>query len=109
MTRPAPPACSARFSKPLTRRTSNACTSHSMAELFKTLFTDPRLQSATLVPHGVVTTPGGKEVNRPVMRMTCDRAANRQIDWDVIASTRPDGFKSLCHYEPLVALGRPSP
>lgn len=76
----------------------------SMAKLFKTLFKDRRLQSATLVAHGGVISPGGKESTAPIMRMTCTRSAHRQINWDRIAYERPDGFKQLCRHELLVRL-----
>jgi hypothetical protein len=77
----------------------------SMAKLFKSLFKDPKLQSATLVPHGGVISIGGKESVAPIMWMSCTRAAHRQINWDNIAYDRPDGFKQLCSYQLLVSLG----
>jgi hypothetical protein len=76
-----------------------------MADLYKVLFRDPQLGQATLVAYGTVISPGGKESTKPVMRMTCTRSAHKQIDWDSIAYSRPDGFKQLCSYEPLVSLG----
>jgi len=72
------------------------------AKLFKTLFKDERLQSATLTPYGSVVTVGGKHRDSPIMRMTCSRSASAQINWDDIAYERPEGFKQLCNYQLLV-------
>jgi hypothetical protein len=77
----------------------------SMAKIFKGPFKDPKLQSATLVPYGRVVSPGGEESVASIMRMTCTRAAHRQVNWDRIAYERPDGFKQLCRYQQLVGLG----
>jgi hypothetical protein len=51
-----------------------------------------------------VISPGGKSSYQPIARMTCSRSAHEQIDWDVIAIERPDGFKQLCDYSLLVSL-----
>jgi hypothetical protein len=67
--------------------------------IWKMLFSDRKLKRATLIPHSTVTSVGGKESNEPILRVTCDRAANRQIDWDNVDE---DGIKALCAYRELV-------
>ena len=67
--------------------------------VFKRLFLELNVQAATLVPYGEITSVGGKESREPVMRITCDRAANDQIDWDNVDH---DGMKALCEYTPLI-------
>jgi hypothetical protein len=67
--------------------------------IWEKLFSDSRLEAATLVPHGMVTSVGGQESVSPVMRVTCNRAAHRQIDWDNVDA---DGMRALCNFVALV-------
>lgn len=70
--------------------------------VWRTLFSDPKLKSARLIPHTTVTSVGGKESNQAVLLLTCDRAAARQIDWSYVDV---DGVKTLCDWIPRVDLG----
>lgn len=72
---------------------------NNMRPIFKELFRDKRLKLAKLVPYGETTSVGGKKSVSPVMRISCDRAANQQIDWD---SVDHKGMKVLCEYTALV-------
>jgi hypothetical protein len=67
--------------------------------IWKALFSDKKLLSAKIVPWGETTSIGGKRSRSPVMRVTCDRQADRQIDWKAVDS---HGIEALCDYERLV-------
>jgi hypothetical protein len=66
-----------------------------MTELFGALFSDPKLQQASLTSWIDQQTVGGKVVLWPALRISCDRAANAQIDW---GNVTPDGLRHLCSY-----------
>jgi hypothetical protein len=69
-----------------------------MTELFRALFSDPKLQQASLTSWIDQQTVGGKVVLWPALRISCDRAANAQIDW---GNVTPDGLRHLCSYSLL--------
>jgi hypothetical protein len=66
--------------------------------VWKVLFSDRKLRQASLLAYGQTTSVGGKGSLSPVVRVTCDRAADRQIDWDNVDQ---DGIKTLCTVTPL--------
>ena len=70
-----------------------------MRPVFKKLFSDKKLKEAKLVPYGETTSVGGKKSVNPIMRISCDRAADDQIDWDNVDYK---GVKALCDYTALV-------
>jgi hypothetical protein len=67
--------------------------------VWATLFSDPRLRRAMLEAWGETVSVGGQETVSAVMRLTCDRAAHRQINWSNIDA---DGMRRLCDYSELV-------
>lgn len=67
-------------------------------ELFKVLFSDSRLQVATITAWGTVSDIGGKSSDAPILRISCDRTASRRIDWD---SVEKKGLSVLCRYRRL--------
>ena len=69
--------------------------------IFKDAFGIRKLRSLTLTTRGQVTTVGGKELVDDVMEIICDRAANREIDWDNVDA---GGVKQICIYQALVKL-----
>jgi hypothetical protein len=70
--------------------------------IWQHMFADLNVREATLVPWAETTSVGGKKSDDPIMRVTCDRQANAQIDWENVTD---DGVKELCTYVPLVNFG----
>lgn len=70
--------------------------------IFQDAFAIPTVKLLTIETSGQTTSVGGKDSISPVMTITCDRAANRQIDWGRIDA---GGVKQLCIYAALVDLG----
>jgi hypothetical protein len=75
-----------------------------MTALFKALFSDPRFQSGTLTSWINFQTVGGEVVKAPVLTVTCDRAADTQINWDNVG---PAGLQQLCSNYKLLPDGTP--
>lgn len=69
--------------------------------IFKEAFAIRKVKSLSIRTKGQVTSVGGKESIDSVMDITCDRAANSQIDWDQIDA---GGVKKLCVYTAFVKL-----
>jgi hypothetical protein len=68
-------------------------------DVWETLFANPRFKEGFVELEAPVETVGGKESVDPVLRVRCDRAAARQIDWGNVQS---DGMKQLCRWDQLV-------
>ena len=71
-----------------------------MTQLFKALFADDRMQSATITSWIDLKTPGGIIKKWPALRVACSRSADRQINWD---NVDPSGLRQLCDYQLLPA------
>lgn len=69
--------------------------------IWRALFSDRQLRSAELTMVGTTVSVGGKESEGPLLSITCDRAAHRQIDWDLVDV---HGVKQLCDWQPRVNL-----
>ena len=70
----------------------------SVTKIFKALFSDRRLQQATVTSWIDVETVGGKLRKWPALRVMCERSAAEQIDWERVT---PDGLKQLCDVSTL--------
>jgi hypothetical protein len=75
-----------------------------MTELFNALFSDPKLERATVTSWIDLQTVGGKVVLWPALTISCDRHAADQIDWSNVS---PAGLNQLCAYS-VLPQGRPS-
>lgn len=62
-------------------------------------FRDSDLNALTLVTLAETVSVGGKEATSPVLRVTCDRDADRQINWN---NVDVEGIQALCDYTELV-------
>jgi hypothetical protein len=69
-----------------------------MTQLFSALFSDPYLQRASLTSWINFQTIGGKVKRWPALTVSCDRAADKQIDWNNVT---PAGLQQLCAYSLL--------
>jgi hypothetical protein len=69
-----------------------------MTQLFFALFSDPHLQRASVTSWIDLPTVGGKIVRWPALTVSCDRAADEQIDW---SNVTPAGLRQLCSYSVL--------
>lgn len=63
------------------------------------MFKDRQLANARLEAYGTTVSSGGKDSVGAVLRLTCDREANRRIDWDNVTA---EGMRDLCDYRALV-------
>lgn len=68
-------------------------------DVWKAIFADRRIREGTLLMTGDVVSVGGKESVEPILKVSCDRQAADQIDWDNVDL---DGIKTLCNYHELV-------
>lgn len=68
-------------------------------DVWETLFANPRFKEGFVELEAPVETVGGKESVASVLRVRCNRAAARQIDWDNVQS---DGMKQLCQWDQLI-------
>ena len=73
-------------------------TTTDISELFSALFSDPHLQRASLTSWIELQTIGGKIKRWPALTVSCDRAADSQIDWNNVT---PAGLQQLCAYSLL--------
>ena len=69
-----------------------------MTSLFKAVFADRNMQTATITQWIDLQTIGGKVYKAPALSITCDRGAANQINWE---NVRPEGLKQLCDYRLL--------
>lgn len=69
-----------------------------MTSVFKAVFADRHIQTATISQWIDLQTIGGKIYKAPALSITCDRASANQIDWD---NVKPEGLKQLCNYKLL--------
>jgi hypothetical protein len=67
--------------------------------IWKKLFSDPTFQSGYIEGWAKLTSVGGKSSHGRAFSITCDRAANAQIDWDNVDAK---GMKALCVYHAYV-------
>lgn len=70
-------------------------------QIWKRLFEDHRFFKATFIGTAELVSTGGKTSIGPVMKTTCDRVDNREIDWENVT---PDGIEAICTVIPLVKL-----
>lgn len=63
------------------------------------LFSDPMFDEGTITLRAPVVSVGGQESTDDVLRVRCDKAAARQIDWEAVDA---DGLKTLCAWQELV-------
>lgn len=68
--------------------------------VWRQLFSDRQLKSGQLTALGETVSTGGKQSVSPVLELTCDRAAHRQIDWGNVTA---EGMRELCDYQPLIS------
>lgn len=68
--------------------------------IWRQLFSDPDLRNAVLITYGQTVSVGGKESVSAALRVRCDRAAHREIDWRNIDA---EGIRRLCGVRELVS------
>jgi hypothetical protein len=66
-----------------------------ITDLFHHLFGDPKFQGGSITAWLGVRTRGGKTVKVPALTVSCDRSADKAIDWDGVG---PDGLRHYCGY-----------
>ena len=73
-------------------------------ELFHRFFHDKKFQRGTITTWLEVQAQGGKRRNISALTVSCDRAANAQINWDHVG---PEGLRLYCAYKltPIRGLG----
>ena len=73
-------------------------------ELFHRLFHDKRFEHGTVTTWLKVQTTGGKTNRVPALTVTCDRAADRDINWERVG---PEGLRRFCDYRltPIRGIG----
>jgi hypothetical protein len=64
-------------------------------QLYGRLFHDRKFQRGTVTTWLEVETAGGKAKKVPALTVSCDRAANAQINWERVG---PDGLRQFCDY-----------
>lgn len=67
--------------------------------IFKALFGIADVQSVEVKVWGPTTSVGGKSSISPLFSLTCDSAANAQIDWNKIDA---HGLEQLCDFQQMV-------
>jgi hypothetical protein len=67
-------------------------------EVWPVMFADPKFQAGFIELEADAETVGGKTVVEPILRVRCNRAADRQIDWE---NVKAEGIKQLCRWEEL--------
>ena len=67
--------------------------------IFKALFGVAIVRRVTVQVSGPTTSVGGKSSTSPLFYLTCDRAANAQINWNAVTES---GLKQLCQFTPMV-------
>jgi len=65
------------------------------AQIWKGLFEDSNFQNGTIEVEGPLTSVGGVSSNGPLFRLSCDRSAASQINWDNVDG---NGLRTLCQY-----------
>lgn len=68
--------------------------------IFNQFFQDRSARALQLLPQTTLVSVGGQRDRGTLLKIKCDRSANRQIDWQVIDE---DGMKALCEYQLNVA------
>lgn len=69
-------------------------------DVWAALFDHPRFKKGTITLRGEVVTVGGKEKVADTLKVTCDRWAAKQINWNNVDA---DGLKTLCSWTELVS------
>jgi hypothetical protein len=72
-----------------------------MRDTWKALFTGRRARVAQIRLTGETESVGGRMSTSPILRVTCDRGADRQINWDAVDN---EGLEVLCDWDELVEL-----
>jgi hypothetical protein len=66
---------------------------------FAAMFEGKQAKMAIVVLEGDVESIGGKSSVAPILRVTCTREANREIDWENVDN---EGLEALCEWDELV-------
>jgi hypothetical protein len=70
------------------------------APVWEAMFSNPKFQGGFIQLEAAVQSAGGKELGiQPILRVRCDRAADREIDWQNIEL---EGLKQLCRWTELI-------